>query len=111
MSYILSKKGFLIFQENGTLIFPEIELSSPKIKKFQVGTFWARKIKKNWLWKKLFYLAFILEDFSKKIIFQGGTCKARITKEKCTLKKLLIFFQKKVLLKFLDDCWTSRKMK
>ena len=39
MSYILSKKGFLIFQENGTLIFPEIELSSPKIKKFQVGTF------------------------------------------------------------------------
>ena len=31
MSYILSKKGFLIFQENGTLIFSEMELSSPKI--------------------------------------------------------------------------------
>ena len=95
MSYILSKKGFLIFQENGTLIFSEIELSSPKIKKFQVGTFWARKIKKNWLWKKLFYLAFILEDFSKKKYISGGNLQSRNNKRKMHSEETSNIFPKK----------------
>ena len=37
---IFSQKSvFLIFRENGTLIFWEMEGSSPKIKNFQEGTF------------------------------------------------------------------------
>ena len=47
ISYIFSKKSFLIFWENGTVIFQEMELSSPKIKMVQEETFRARKNKKK----------------------------------------------------------------
>ena len=38
---------FLIFRENGTLIFWEMELSWSKIKEFQEKNFQAQKIKKS----------------------------------------------------------------
>ena len=37
--YFLKKKDFLILCENGTLIFQETELSSPKFKKFREENF------------------------------------------------------------------------
>ena len=42
ISHILSKKVFSICQEDGTLIFWEMELSSPKNKKLQEGTLQAQ---------------------------------------------------------------------
>ena len=74
-SYIFSKTAFLVFQE--------IELSSPKIRKFREGTFQAQKIKKPK--KFLIYLEMELSCsklkklifFSKKsiLIFQEKICK------------------------------------
>ena len=42
ISHIPSKKVFSICQEDGTLIFWEMELSSPKNKKLQEGTLQAQ---------------------------------------------------------------------
>ena len=46
------KKAFLYFFKKNFVIFQEIELSSPKIKKFQEGTCLAGKIEKTHLEKK-----------------------------------------------------------
>ena len=42
--FISQKKVFLVFWENETLVFCEMELFSHMVKNFQEGTFRARKI-------------------------------------------------------------------
>ena len=77
LSYIISKKAFLLFQK--------MKISSSKFRKFQDGTFVARKAKKTHSEKssyisengKLKNSYFFLKKF---IIFQEGTCKAPKTK-------------------------------
>ena len=75
ISYIFSKKAFLIFRETELfyvflkkvfLIFYVMELSSPKIKKFQEVTFRARKIKNPALKKFLIFREMELSS-SKKL--------------------------------------------
>ena len=65
-----------------------MELSSPKIKKFQEGTFRARQIKKTTLKKFLIIREMELSSprFRKNSYISGGSFKVT------SLKKILIFF-------------------
>ena len=108
LSYILSKNVFLIFRE--------MERFDYKIKNFQKGTFQARKIKKNPLWKKLLYfrkwnfLAPSLENsytFSKKTFSFISRWNLQSLKSKSFLYfrkwNFLIFSQKNSIFNFLHQ--------
>ena len=125
----LEKKFLMLSQKNVILIFRGMELSSPKTKKciifprknfsyilgnrtflknlFFRGNFPSSKNKKKPTLKK-FLIFREMELFSPKLkklfIFQKGTFRAWQT-------KISYVSLKKVLPTFLDDCWSSRKIK
>ena len=98
--YFFSKKSFLIFWE--------MELSIPKIKKFlifQEGTFQAQKIKKKTLWKSFSYfrkwkfLAPSLKSsyifFKKNVFLYSRREIAKSKKQKKSVMKKFLIFSKK----------------
>ena len=73
-------KNFLMFSQKIVfLIFQEMKRYNPKLKKlliFQVGTFSAQKIKKNYSEKNFLYFRewnFLALSLKRIIIFQEGT--------------------------------------
>ena len=85
-----------------------MELSIPKIKNFQEGTFWAQKTKKKPFLEKIFIfqeMELSSLKLEKLLYFRRELDKVWKT------TKIFCISIKKVLPTFRDDCWWIRKMK
>ena len=113
--FFLKKTFFLYFRKNETLIFWEMEFSSPKLKKlliFQEEIFWTWKMKKTYFEKNPYI-------FSKKVLLPFQPLPEIFLWKKIlifflkitTLKKFLIFSQKKFFLYFRKWNFLAKSLK